>query len=634
MSSIPAQRSNVIYGDAALQTATITPTLTQAADGNSLKVTSDPEDLQMYQSLNLQDLFYDTRTSRDYPQSVSSNIIAFVGTTANWTLWSEVFLELEANITFQVVGTNASTGGVGTALNALPNIQNMTYYSPNNMLFTDFGYFNQPEFAFLQPIQRVEIKMGANNQVIGRYPMNYLPGILLNCKDKEYNNETKDIFTNFGLPTSRAIYASNATQGTVNVSVGSVANMYGYNTDYKDLLEAWNVKIKDIYKTACDNYAAAGGAFSTGSTATPTSLTQQIKFAIPLNFLNSVLDTQGYFPPGVPFRIEIQFNSSSFEIMNNYHKTVAEGITGGIGGDLTTASSYISPVAVTMQYTGLNSVLHRREHMLRQTAQEKINIDWIRKPFLYNYETYEYFDFPLTSGVAFYKQEIAISQQRPTQLFLVLINSTISGTTSIGTYTMKYPTATASNITNQILRHYPNASCPGFRISEMKVYISGRQNYYFRTEYTSAGFTTGAPVTSGTNTAILTGSGGYVKDATNALECLVNVHTYQDGFNTDLTKSKLWTFNEGGFFCCSINPGDCENKSFISSDQGASVVQLEFYITDAMNNQINTSGYILRCFKKLPEQMQLDAQKNITTISWPAAVADNRYIIPATYNLN
>lgn len=634
MTTIPSSRSNVIYGDSSVQTATLVPTLTQGADGNSLKVTAEPDNLNMYQSLNLQDLFYDTRISRDYPQSVSNNIIAFVGTTQNWQLWSETFLELEATITFDIVaGVSATAGNV----NALPDIHRLADSNHAGKIMTDFGYMNQPEFCFLQPIRRVEIKMGANNQVIGRYPMNYLYGILLNCKDKEYNNETKDIYTNFGLPYARAYYTNqlNGEQGAANPTAGTTllpCTGRTYQTEIKDLLDAWNAKIKDVYATACQNYVAAGNLFSTGATPAPTTLSQNIKFAIPLNFLNSALDTPGYFPPGVPFRIEIEYNPNKIEIMNSYTVASTGTATGGFGAGLpgTPNVSNIAPTVVSIAYTGLNSVLHRREHMLRQPSQEKINVDWIRKPFLYNYETYEYYEFPVLAGQSFFKQEIAISQQRPTMLYFTIINT---GLTTPGNYTMTFNGAAATNSNRVVLRHYPNAVCPGFRLSELKVYISGRQNYYLRTEYLNAGktqFTTSGTVYQN----IVTGCDGKILDATNACERITNAHVYQESFDTNMCKTNSFNMVEGSMYVVSINPGDVQKKSYISSDQGAAVVQCEFFLTDALNNTITASNYVVRVYKKLPEQFQLDAQKNITTISWPAAVADNKYIIPATYNLN
>ena len=280
---------------------------------------------------------------------------------------------------------------------------------------------------------------------------------------------------------------------------------------------------------------------------------------------------------------------------------------------------------ITLQYpnssnmtssSGGNFKIIRREHMLRQSAQEQINVSWIQSPMLYQYETFEYYDLnQVVNGTnTFFSQEIAISQQRPTQLYLTCMYQG-------NPYTTQTYASGTTGITLAAL-NFNNATAGGFRFTEIKVYISGRQNYYLRTAYAQNG-----------QSAYLNGSSGIMKDATNTLESIVNTSTYQNGDESNIAKTKMWTMSEGTFTCISINPGDMQKSSFMSSDQGASVIKMEFYGTDTFGNPI-PSTYKIRVYKKLPEMFQIDAQKNITTVIWPAAVSQNKYVIPTTYNLN
>ena len=637
MASIPANRSNVIYGDSNTQTATIVPTLTDGADGKSLRVVANEDDLNVRQTLVLQDLVYDTRTSDDYPQNQSSNIVAFVGTTQNWQLMNENILEIDALITFKIFN-NAQVVETNTIYAQYQN----PFASRSWQLTTDdigflvpdfnFGYWNQPEFCFLHPIRRFEVKMGTNNQVMGRYIMNYLPGILQVAKDKRYITEQIDYMSNVGLPQSRGGYNSGFQPNA------GIATTLNYNnpaiglttTDQKEFCDKFSQKVTELYTIAYYN-----ALLQTANTSIITKLTANtdkvgggtigkeisanFKIAVPLTFLNSALCTQGYFPPGLPFRYELEYNNSRVLIMSNLVNPDYVDPGDGQAGLSTLAAAF--PMNVFLTYpnsnqaaSGGNFLIHRREHMLRQPAQEQINVAWIQKPFLYQYNTFEYYDMPNVNGTnKYFSQEIAISQQRPTQLFIVIFYNTQGYVLNRWNVTDKVGVNTVN--------FYQATAC-GFRITELKVYISGRQAYYLRTPYANNG-----------ETPYLNLSSGMIKDATNTLECTVNTSTYQDGDESNMSKTKMWNMVEGSNVCVSINPGDMQKNAYIASDQGASVVKLEFNATNAIGQPIPNS-YIIRVYKKLPEQFRISASKNIETIVWPAAVSDNNIVISATHNLN
>jgi hypothetical protein len=643
MASIPANRSNVIYGDSNTQTATIVPTLTDGADGRSLQVVSEISDLNNNQKLVLNDLVYDTRTSDDYPQNQSSNIVAFVGTTQNWQLMKENIMEIDANIEFRIFN-NSYGDDAGKTVYAQyqnPFDSKISQYRVNltGILHPDFnfGYWNQPEFCFLNPITRFEVKMGTNNQVMSRYIMNYKPGILHVAKDKRYITEEIDIMANVGVPQSRGGYNG----GFQNVR--AVANNIPFNnpsnglttTDQKEFCDKFSEKVTELYtiaylkaaQTTAIDYSYTpltdGTAVTSGGTI-GKRINTNFKIAVPLTYLNSALCTPGYFPPGLPFRYEMEFDNSQILIMTNRSDpdqseiltATAENIKVPV---LTQGASF--PMNIYLTYpnsnqgaSGGNFLIRRREHMLRQPAQEQINVAWIQKPFLYQYHTFEYYDMPYVNGTnTFFSQEIAISQQRPTQLFIVIFYNTK------GYVVNRWQDGTKLGVQN--INFYQATAC-GFRITELKVYISGRQNYYLRTAYANNG-----------QTPYLNGSSGMVKDATNMLECTVNTNTYQDGDESNMSKTKMWNFVEGSNVCVSINPGDMQKQGYIASDQGASVVKLEFNATNVLGQPIE-NYYTIRVYKKLPEQFRINASKNIETIVWPAAVSDNNIVISATHNLN
>lgn len=636
MAQIPANRSNVLYGSGDTQTATYVPTLTDGADGKSLRVVSNVDDLNNNQTLVLNDLIYDTRYSDDYPQNQSSNIVAFVGTIQNWTLMSENLLEIDAQITFKNFNNfnNGEEPATVLAIWQSPygpsgwqlDGQTDTFYMQPDF---NFGYWNQPEFCFLSPIRRFEVKMGTNNQVMGRYIMNYLPGILQVAKDKRYITEQIDYMCNAGVPMSRGGYQA-GYQVNTDTGIKNYANpICGLKlTDQKEFCDKFSAKVTELYTIAYyqilqqTNVAYATTMITnttplTGGGTVGNEISTNFKLSIPLTMLNSALCTPGYFPPGLPFRFELEYNNSRMLVMTN--KVNPDQPNDSVYQDLSGVSSF--PMNVYLTYpnanqpaSGGNFLIRRREHMLRQPAQEQINVAWIQKPFLYQYNTYEYYDMPGVNGSnTFFSQEIAISQQRPTQLFIVIFLNT-----------QGYKLNRWNNngkVGVQTLNFYQGTAC-GFRITELKIYISGRQNYYLRTQYATSG-----------QTPYLNASSGMIKDSTNSLECIVNTNTYQDGDESNLAKTKMWNLAEGTFCCVSINPGDMQKQGYIASDQGASVIKLEFNATNAIGQPIE-NYYTIRVYKKLPEQFRINAAKNIETIVWPAAVSDNNLVIAQTHNLN
>ena len=604
--------SRAIYGGDAREK---NPTI--ESYNSALKQVSDIDALNINQNLLLDKLFYDSRTSDEYPQQQTSNIVTFVGQNQNWTRMKENILEVTCQLNF-TFSLNVSGTSPGPDYVLFPNPYSglTTSYTTAGLSRSadyNYGYWYQPEFAFLTPVRRFEVKMGTNNQVMGRYRMNYLDGILHHAKDRRFIIEEIDYMCNIGVPMSRGCYNLN------NISLYSQP-VQGTQSDQDQFCRKFSQKVLELYSIAYLNAAIAlpDGADYTNINANLTSLltgsrtlSTVFKLAIPINFLNGALDTNAYFPPGLPFRYELEFSNDPTLCMTNYFDPASvSSNTVRAGFAQTISINYLN----SGQYGGF--LIHRREHTLRQEAQEKINSAWLHKPLCFQYETYEFYDFPTLNGVnTFYSQIISNSQQRPVQLFLVVLQkSQPLLSTTMSSNSTKINTNTLS---------FENAISTGFRFTEVKVFISGRQSYYLRTPYAING-----------QSDLLTGSDGRIKDATNTLECIINCHTYQEGDESNLARSKMWGLVEGSFLSISINPGDIARKQFISGDQDANTIKLEFNATDTFGNPID-SHYTIRVYKKFPEMFTIDAEQRITTVAWPGLVTPSGgYAVATTHNLN
>lgn len=554
MNQVLDNRTTAIYGDPNVQAATVVPNLNNVSDGTNLNVISDSGQLKLYQALTLNDNFYDTRTEEVFQTNVSNNVVAIQGALMGWCNKQDFVLGVQSTIQFttaNVVFNDHIAGGI--------------------------SHWIQPEFAILQPFVRIEVKLGNNNQIVQRNMMNYAQGLRLIALDQSYNWAQSMIAAELGLPYSvgNAIY---------NVAWGGAINQYTPNSSYEEVEMSYRSRWNQIKDSLWQNAAVAPIA---------------VEFGIPLGMVNSFFAENAFLPAGLPFRIELEYTTGAHYIA--YSSATSPFAPAAQPNDNAINLSFLQ-----------NFSLRYRSHILKAHIQDSINNEWITKPLLYQFDTYEYVEIVGDGSTRTLLKDIAINQQRPTTLLFRIMstnNTTNSNPVTLGTLPGD----------GRATWVYPNSSAGMFRYANMFIYIGGRQNYYLRMD--------------GVNPAW----GSMPSTSAGAVNAIVSGRCYDEVNQKPLTSfSSPMNFFTGKPFRTYINPGDFVKKGYMSTDAGALVIRVQTDVLPLFNPNTGAipSTMKLVIYKKYPEQLQINAAKNINTIQWPAVAASNNYLIPSTYNMN
>jgi hypothetical protein len=557
--SLP-QRTTAIYGSAETQAATLVPSLDKAADGTNLIVQANVDELNKDQTLILDDLIYETTTIEVYPQTTAPGNVAILGSNMFWTNTQDYMLEIEFIPSQTITGAIPATWqtSANPFFNGAPQNPSRAYDTCT------------PQFAMLTPFIRCNVQMGENNMVIGRQPMQQIQGVLFNAQDNKITPEQAKYLGQVGLPNAQCGLLTNYA-GT-----GAAPNSYTSaetSPNNIETLHQWDRCLKDIINVI-------------NSVSTATS-TLPLRFTVPLWMLNSFFKQKSYLPPGLKYRIELQYQTTAIPIVVN---SLASGIA--------------TQQQLNIQYTG-NFRLVYRGNQLRAEPQREINEKWIQKPFLFNYETYEYIEYQLDGVSTSLYKDIAISQQRPTEIVMKVVNT--------GPNTGAY---SGYNETLFTLSDMPVI------FSNVKVDVAGRLQYYLRTPQFNS-----TPANNGT-----LHMDGF-KDASELLNCAINENTYQEFDKIEQCASRMRNIANGTWLKISTNPGDNQRNGYISTDAGAVVMRVEMNLTDPLGVALPAYAKLV-IFKKLPEQLEIDANRNINIIQWPAVKTNTTNTIQNTYNMN
>lgn len=578
-----AQRSNAIYGDANTQTATVVPDLAAAADGVNFSVQSDSSVLNVNQELVLQDFIYETTTEEVKSSINQPGHMAIVGNTMGWTDKEKMVLELDVNIKL----TTKVPVNVEAAYVSIATAGNWDYIFDANP--ETVSKISMPSFNVLQPIENIIIQLGTNNQVIGRSQMNYLRGVKMIAQDCKGTPEEYRELAQIGSPVSRCVYQGNDQP---NNSWRSMKFKEASNLP-SEFLEVHSQIWRQIQEATQATYRR--------NVAPPGIIT--CKVGIPLKYINSFFKGAGYLPPGLPYRIEINYSALD-HFFADWNKIANH------------SNDYRSAV-YTISYNSLSSLIYRR-HQLRQPAAAAIMNQWITRPFLYMYNTYEYVEIKTDGSTRVFNKDIAISQQRPTSIFIKVYKNNESDlylNPVVRTLDLNDEPFGRRNI-----RDYKDSECCAIAFSNIRINIAGREQYNLKTPYVNQLSTV-----------------PFLNDGTGLLNNMINKNVDQEMDECSVFVSNMASDNEGATLQISINPGDFQKNGFISSDTGATVINLEFTCTNNTGNEdyktIGT-GYTIVVYKKLQEEIELDGVKKITTIQWPAVKSSANYLIQNTYNLN
>lgn len=453
----------------------------------------------------------------------------------------------------------------------------LTTNSITNDIIQPFTNWIQPELAFLQPIIRFEVKLGNNNQIVQRSMMNYAEGLRIVALDQHYNWEQRILMSSqLGMPQSIGYNSLYMLTNGATSSDSVVTPIISY-----EQAVVWNAWKETLF----------------GQSGAPYPyLTTEL--CIPIGALNSFFAEDAFLPVGLPYRFELEFNTATHNILfNNIFNLTAIPTISGTG-------------TVQMTY-GTNISLRYKSHILTQNIQDQINNAWITKPLLYQYDTYEYVEIIGDGATITLLKDIAINQQRPTTLiFRIMPTNSTTNTLPLVLGTL------GAGTVNAAVAYFNNATTPGFRFKNLFIYIGGRQNYYLRMD------------TIGQGDAVMGGAAGSNN--------LINGKCYTQPGAHPYVFSHANSQYIGGLFYVNLNPGDFVKRGYISTDSGALVIRIQ---TDVVSTYAPTGSAMpnthkLVIYKKYPEQIQINAAKNLNTIQWPAIAATNSYIIPSTYNMN
>jgi hypothetical protein len=580
MQRAPASQVQAIYGDANVEQATILPDLAGTMGNNStLSLTSNTDDLNNYQKLSLTNLFSRTKISYFMPQINTPTSIQFPLKFTGWTDLSEMVLELPVD--FKITATRGKDRlDVFTGFGVSEN---------NN--WARMGCY--PEFPFLQAINRFEIALGENSIPVGRQQMTFNIGLRHVASDvKLTDHELQAYVRALGSPIGHSIDAGDY--------VDKGGELYTVNQAYteipSDVLDCWSSILAAL--TARCQYIASVTDNKLGSAV----------IAIPLRYLNSAFREQFLLPPRTAVRVTMECSTDPVVIATKMPYT--KPFDGGFNDDFSISMS------IKLSGTGEGNTsgprLICREHMLNEKPQLDINARWARQPMLINYETYEIIEQAFTGVSDFFEFNIAVSQQRPTQIvFKVLPPAGLSAPT-----VRNFGSGIMSGVYD-----FPDSACVGIKFSDLIVDIAGHDHYRYevRSPYQF--------------------SCGPIWDGLQQIDERVNEKTYQSMDRRPVRIHNRQSLTDSAYMKVNLNPGDREQHAYLAQDKGAASIRVSLNVTNTveLNTKANShvpAGYRLVVFKTLPEQFTLSAEGNVNVVSWPAITTNNGFFVQQTINTN
>jgi len=446
-----------VYGDTGTVEATYSKDLNQIGNDPYVKVSSNSGEFNLFQQMNLNDNFYDSRFEEVYVtqnsagtgQQIALSSLQF--NTMGWARTDRMYLQIPVIIN-QVI-SNAWQGfntdpdliwHVNT--NRDPDITNTQQIIQNgalaaqrlngtaaNSLKDYIQNFTQVDFALMHIFNRIAIYAGNNNQPIGRTQTFFLEGLKTQMREVPWNENTLKILANWGLPISNLIaMGSNGLQDAdymANESLVSTATAKGFRNPAMDAIpDAWLDQWLSLLLAT--KHLNAGGDFFQLDTTNNQSIYNQSQFNItlPLSYFNNFFRHKTYLPPDFKVKIDIEGYPQTMGALPNFNcPIIAVNNMNDFSMRLINAFGPTAPVVQAFT-AGINFSQIKcvyQNHTLRQPLQAQINEKWLSYPIVYNYETFEQYDVDNSgnNSTTMIVRDIAISQQRPTQLIFQIIDT-------------------------------------------------------------------------------------------------------------------------------------------------------------------------------------------------------------------
>lgn len=718
---------NSIYGDTGTVDATWQKDLNQVGNDPYLKVSTNSGELNLFQQFQLSDNFYDSRFEETYVTQNSAgtgNQLALGSlqfNTMGWTRVDRMYLQIP--VVFNYVASSAYTGTVwnGTGFVSWPAINgNWTTAAhtkdvdlqecwqemvapqsstAQNFKTTDFltmekwiANFTQPDFALMHIFNRIAIYMGNNNQPVGRTQSFFLEGLKTQLREYPWTQNSMKLLSQWGLPVSNLVnqwgqetYSTpyNAVDGRgPEITPSGFLNPEMDNIP-SDWIKQWVALLNKVMPSRCGMVMQP---LQTTGTVTGAYTQAQLQLTLPLGMVNNFFRHKTYLPPDMKFKIDIEgtpqtmgtygaSNNINFNcpiVCINNMSLPAPAAAWTLGSQLYTQLPCTTAFTAGINFSGIRCVY--QQQTLRQPLQSMINERWLSYPIVYNYETFEQYDVD-NSGQAsgtMIVRDIAISQQRPTELIFQIVDTATQVKTfktnsgwgntnfwindpssnrmqaTLGTGIVPFTLNSTANASPAIAGQYavgstawftslcdPNNPCtvtgalsqkgvPGYGSAWQNGATAFSINGTFPLTYNQT-----YPVITTISTLIGGRTQYYYKNDTytaytygtqpmNAYdvliaeqdeECYKDYSTHPAALKTPIEYSSI--SGTGAFQRITIAPGGYANTADIPTDLGASVIRVQVTLTAPLPNNKK-----LQIVKKMPEQIALDTNKNCTLIMY------------------
>jgi len=624
MSGVTNIPTSSVYGDTGSVNASYIKDLNQIGTDPYVNVRSSSGDLNVFQQFQITDNYYDSRYEELYVTNLSASnnaqvtsIATIQGNTMGWTRTDNMYLQIPVTIQ--------------TTLSGLVQGANANAYDTSDIYpLSRLDNMVCPDFAFMELFNRISIYIGNNNQPAGRTQSFFKAGMKNMLREIKTDQNISPLMGGIGLSQAQTQSAfTSFGAGTPIANNKSVTVALDPNTCYPQAVDQNLQQLNYFRKVLMSTSQWINGSAFAVSPAAPKGQfnTTTYNLILPLWMINSFFRHKQYIPPDFKLKIDIegykwtesvnqQFNYPVIGISSNYLASPAANIVNPISGNSVGSFNFIAGLNISA------AKLVYVNHTLRQPLQQQINEKWITYPFLYNYETYENYDVDNSgnsSGTQI-TRDIAISQQRPTQLIFVILDqntsdsvaTAVTGATNINeTSGVQFKDSISGDkgAANQLA----GSQVP--QILTISTILGGRTQYYYKNDTTV--------YQRGNNTPnaydILTLQQNrecYINDTTVTSQRIESNQKYFTPFGGS---GNMWTIT--------IAPGGYCNTGSVPSDLGASVIRVIVNLSAPLN-----ATKKLQIWKKLPEQIAIDTNKNATLIMWPAIKSNAGFIMPNIVN--
>jgi hypothetical protein len=663
--SFVSQVGQVIQGDSATTAATWVPTLNAGVDQKKFMVTADPAEFMMNTPLILNDNYYhrsDDRTFSTYiTDSGSQKTVQIQGVTANMAYLPSFYLEFNLVLTMNNTGADAdqyAKQNIWNCINDLSgqrlqravnnkdiqlwNVNNqtmpLTFQVPDNVtqsfVSDDFipymndAVFEAPSFWQMEIIQNITFEIGNNVQTLGRSAGQ---GISLIKAMNSMIVQDEKFRQMFGFFNSESGLSSHN------------------NTDY--------VKHDPVFKNFYQQLIQVQNGVNDGqfwNNQNNESIKFTIPIRIPFKMLNSAFNQplETWWPAGVPFKITIDFYPTPKRIFtspyimkqsdDNLKRCVPLWSWDGTVGDL------------------INTTVYMQTHLLRQPTQESLNLQWTSSPLLYQYITTEPVRLKCDGVNTLYNVNIAVNQQCPTHIIFFAEWSA----EPIGVYP-ETPQAggadlvIAENDTFFFKGRLKPSSVPIAQYTDIDKQLCAFQRHGNRKNSPMPMFLNSMKlVLTGTKKYELKWNGNGFINLTTGQEVQKDLITYSsynrhDTSNEKSIRNKMYGI--GNYYHLTLSPGLMLDVGYQSTDWGAQVINLELEVYNKGVSQNRTTPaipvaadtvptlknltplpntYQITVAKVLPEQYNLDINRNVSIVKYPAVTTTSGYILPTASSIN